>query len=115
MTRERLTFVIAAHNEELVLPQLHPRVCAVLDGLAGIDGHILYVDDGSTDTTWSLIASLAQADPRVSALKLSRNFGKEAALRRKVDQIEGQDGRTVAPLIQTRRGVGYMLREPKGE
>ena len=36
-------------------------------------------------------------------------------LRRKVDQIEGQDGRTVAPLIQTRRGVGYMLREPKGE
>ena len=36
-------------------------------------------------------------------------------LRRKVDQIEGQVGRTVAPLIQTRRGVGYMLREPKGE
>ncbi|WP_194785864.1 response regulator transcription factor [Actinomyces haliotis] len=36
-------------------------------------------------------------------------------LRRKVDQIEGRDGETVVPLIQTRRGVGYMLREPKGE
>ena len=35
-------------------------------------------------------------------------------LRRKVDQIEGRDGKPVAPLIQTRRGVGYMLREPKG-
>ena len=36
-------------------------------------------------------------------------------LRRKVDQIQGADGQPVTPLIQTRRGVGYMLREPKGE
>ncbi len=36
-------------------------------------------------------------------------------LRRKVDQVETADGEQVTPLIQTRRGVGYMLREPKGE
>lgn len=36
-------------------------------------------------------------------------------LRRKIDQIEGEDGHSVTPLIQTRRGVGYMLREPKAE
>ncbi|MCL3778116.1 MULTISPECIES: response regulator transcription factor [unclassified Actinomyces] len=36
-------------------------------------------------------------------------------LRRKVDQVETAAGEPVAPLIQTRRGVGYMLREPKGE
>ena len=36
-------------------------------------------------------------------------------LRRKVDQIQGADGQPVTPLIQTRRGVGYMLREPKAE
>ena len=36
-------------------------------------------------------------------------------LRRKIDQVEGQDGQIVTPLIQTRRGVGYMLREPKAE
>lgn len=35
-------------------------------------------------------------------------------LRRKIDQISGRDGNAVVPLIQTRRGVGYMLREPKG-
>ena len=34
-------------------------------------------------------------------------------LRRKVDQIQGADGQPVTPLIQTRRGVGYMLREPR--
>ena len=33
----------------------------------------------------------------------------------KVDQIDGRDGQPVTPLIQTRRGVGYMLREPKAE
>ena len=38
-----------------------------------------------------------------------------AILRRKVDQIQGADGQPVTPLIQTRRGVGYMLREPKAE
>ncbi|WP_128774236.1 response regulator transcription factor [Actinomyces oricola] len=36
-------------------------------------------------------------------------------LRRKIDQIKDQEGNAVAPLIQTRRGVGYMLREPKSE
>jgi two-component system OmpR family response regulator len=35
-------------------------------------------------------------------------------LRRKVDQIEHADGTKVAPLIQTKRGVGYMLRKPSG-
>lgn len=36
-------------------------------------------------------------------------------LRRKIDQIDDPQGEPVAPLIQTRRGVGYMLREPKAE
>ena len=117
MTRERLTFVIAAHNEELVLPQLHPRLCAVLDGLAGIDGRILYVDDGSSDATWALMASLAQADPRVSALKLSRNFGKEAALTAGLDHVregaamildaDGQDPPELVPHFVERWREGY--------
>lgn len=36
-------------------------------------------------------------------------------LRRKVDQIDDAEGKAVVPLIQTRRGVGYMLREPKAD
>jgi len=35
-------------------------------------------------------------------------------LRRKVDQVERPDGTRVDPLIQTKRGVGYMLRRPSG-
>ncbi len=89
MRNERLTLVIAAHNEALALPLLHPRLRAVLDGLEGIEGRIVYVDDGSTDATWQVMQALAGDDDSVGVLRLSRNFGKEAALTAGLDRVEG--------------------------
>ncbi|MGX9720759.1 glycosyltransferase family 2 protein [Stenotrophomonas acidaminiphila] len=86
--RDRLTIVIAACNEQDALPLLHPRIRAELERLPDIDGRVLYVDDGSTDATWALILQLAEADPQVSALRLSRNFGKEAALTAALDLVD---------------------------
>ncbi|WP_282276753.1 glycosyltransferase family 2 protein [Stenotrophomonas sp. PS02297] len=86
--RDRLTIVIAACNEQDALPLLHPRVRAELERLPDIDGRVLYVDDGSTDATWPLLQQLAEADPRVAALRLSRNFGKEAALTAGLDLVD---------------------------
>ncbi|WP_282260751.1 glycosyltransferase family 2 protein [Stenotrophomonas sp. PS02301] len=88
MNSPRLTVVVAAHNEALALPMLHPRLRAVLDTLEGIDGRVVYVDDGSTDTTWAVMQGLAEADPCVGALRLSRNFGKEAALTAGLDVVD---------------------------
>lgn len=88
MNAQRLTVVVAAHNEALALPMLHVRLCAVLDDLGGIDGRVLYVDDGSTDTSWEVMQGLADADPRVGVLRLSRNFGKEAALTAGLDFVD---------------------------
>ncbi|MGX9191372.1 glycosyltransferase family 2 protein [Stenotrophomonas sp. Ker107b] len=88
MNAQRLTVVVAAHNEALALPMLHVRLCAVLDDLGGIDGRVLYVDDGSTDTSWEVMQGLADTDPRVGVLRLSRNFGKEAALTAGLDFVE---------------------------
>src|SRR5690606_31388890 len=87
---DRLTVVVAAFNEAEALPLLHPRIAAVLDALAGegIDGRMLYVDDGSRDRTWESLQRLAAADPRVSLLRLSRNFGKEAALTAGLDLVD---------------------------
>ena len=86
---DRLTVVIAAFNEAQALPSLHPRIAAVLDGLAGdIDGRVLYVDDGSRDGTWDVLLGIANGDARVSLLRLSRNFGKEAALTAGLDRVE---------------------------
>lgn len=117
MNPDRLTLVIAAHNEELALPVLHPRLQAVLDALVGVQGHILYIDDGSSDHTWLTIQQLAQQDPRVSALRLSRNFGKEAALTAGLDQVregaamildaDGQDPPELIPQFVARWQQGY--------
>jgi glycosyltransferase involved in cell wall biosynthesis len=85
---ERLTVVIAAHNEAESLPLLHPRIASALQQLEAIDGHVLYVDDGSTDRTWEMLQRLAHQDDRVSLLRLSRNFGKEAALTAGLDLVE---------------------------
>ena len=88
MTRDLLTVVTAAFNEADSLPLLHPRIVRALQGLQGVDGRVLYVDDGSHDATWHVLQGIAVADPRVSLLRLSRNFGKEAALTAGLDLVD---------------------------
>jgi len=120
MDREPLTVLVAAYNEAEALPALHPRIAAVLDALArdaGIDGRILYVDDGSRDGTWAALQRLAQEDRRVGLLRLSRNFGKEAALTAGLDRIEagaalildadGQDPPELIPQFVAKWREGY--------
>src|SRR5690242_13924186 len=81
-----LTVVVPAYNEAAVLDAFHRRLAGVLDTLA-LDCAVLYVDDGSTDGTWSAIEALLAGDARVRGLKLSRNFGKEAALTAGLDHV----------------------------
>lgn len=85
--RQTLTIVVPAFNEAHALPVLQPRIAAVLDRL-GLDAGVLYVDDGSRDDTWKVIAELAAADSRVAGLRLSRNFGKELALTAGLDHAD---------------------------
>jgi len=115
--RDRLTVVIAACNEQDALPLLHQRLGAALECLPDIDGRVLYVDDGSTDATWALMQQLAAGDPRVAALRLSRNFGKEAALTAGLDLVDegaalildadGQDPPELVPQFVARWREGH--------
>lgn len=112
-----LTVVVAARNEAEALPALHPRIAAVLHRLDGVDGRVLYVDDGSTDATWEVMQELARQDPRVSLLRLSRNFGKELALTAALDQVDtgavlildadGQDPPELIPQFVSKWREGY--------
>ncbi|MET0717670.1 MAG: glycosyltransferase family 2 protein [Pseudoxanthomonas sp.] len=114
---DRLTVVVAARNEAQALPVLHPRIAAVLQRLDGVDGRVLYVDDGSTDATWEAMQRLARQDPRVSLLRLSRNFGKELALTAALDHVEagavlildadGQDPPELIPQFVSKWREGY--------
>ncbi len=87
-THERLTILVAAFNEREALPLLHPRIRAELERMPEIDGGVLYVDDGSSDGTWEVMQQLASTAPNVAALRLSRNFGKEAALTAGLDAVD---------------------------
>jgi len=80
-----LTLIAPVKDEEAAIAPFLARVAPILDGLfaeAGPEGawEILFVDDGSEDATLAAILQAHQADKRVHALSLSRNFGKEAAL-----------------------------------
>lgn len=86
-SRQTLTIVIAAFNEEASLPEMHRRLGVVLDGLDA-QASVLYVDDGSRDGTWQVLQTLAADDPRVQLLRLARNFGKELALTAGLDHVE---------------------------
>jgi glycosyltransferase involved in cell wall biosynthesis len=83
----KLTVVVPAYNESEGLRDFHARLAVVLDEL-DVDSGVLYVDDGSNDDTWAIMCSLRDADPRVSTLRLSRNFGKELALTAGLDHVD---------------------------
>lgn len=85
----RISVAIALHDEETVFPELHRRLAATLDALPGGPHEMVFVDDGSTDRTFELIADAAATDPRVVGLRLSRNFGHQAALTAALENATG--------------------------
>lgn len=128
-----LTLVIAVYNEADTLPLLQPRIARVLDGLRQdrVDSRMLYVDDGSTDASWQVLRDIASRDGRVSLLRLSRNFGKEAALTAGLDLVgegaalildaDGQDPPELIPAFVAKWREGFddvygtrTLREGEG-
>ena len=85
-TIDKITLLVAAYNEEASLPRLHVRLSEAIKN-CDAEFEMLYVDDGSTDTTWALLEKIAESDARVALIRLSRNFGKEAALTAGLDNV----------------------------
>lgn len=89
-----LSLIAPVKDEEAAIGPFLDRVRPILDGLFADAGpaawEILFVDDGSEDATLAAILQAHQADPRIRALSLSRNFGKEAALTAGLDHAVGQ-------------------------
>lgn len=82
---ETLYLVIPCYNEQEVLPETARRLDEKLGGMIAVgivskDSRVLFVDDGSRDTTWEIIARLHSENPRFSGLKLSHNQGHQNAL-----------------------------------
>ena len=80
-----LWIIIPCYNEEAVLPITAPlflkKLMALIDGKRiSADSRILFVNDGSRDTTWEIISSLAASDGHFLGISQSRNRGHQNAL-----------------------------------
>jgi polyisoprenyl-phosphate glycosyltransferase len=77
--RMLLSVVVPCANEEEMLPETNRRLVALL-GPMPLDFEVVYVDDGSTDSTPDLLRHLSAQDDRVRVVRLSRNFGHQVAI-----------------------------------
>ncbi len=84
-----VSIVVPAFNEEGNLPVIYRRLVAALAPL-DLKWELLFVNDGSRDASADVIASLAKADARVTALDLARNFGHQAAISAGLDHSRGR-------------------------
>ena len=74
-----ISVVIPVYNEKESLAVLHGEIADVARR-EHLDLEVVFVDDGSRDGSWPVIAELARQDGRVRGLRFRRNFGKAAAL-----------------------------------
>jgi polyisoprenyl-phosphate glycosyltransferase len=91
--RPVLSIIVPVKDEEEAVHAFVERVAGIVEALTdpvARSYEILFIDDGSTDATLAAILAAHNRNPRIRALSLSRNFGKEAALSAGIDHAQGQ-------------------------
>ena len=83
---KQLSVVAPMYNEEATAEVFYRRVCEALDA---IPFELVVVNDGSTDATGEILDRLAEGDPRVRVIHLSRNFGHQTAITAGLDHAAG--------------------------
>jgi polyisoprenyl-phosphate glycosyltransferase len=83
-----LTIVLPCFNEELVLEETHRRLVEVLNQINS-DYEIIYVNDGSSDKTLTILKDLRNSDRRVKVISLSRNYGHQIAITAGIENSSG--------------------------
>ncbi len=89
MPSPEYSFVIPVLDERATLPALYERLADVMAALDG-PSEVVLVDDGSTDGSYQLILELHARDPRIKAIRLSRNFGHQLAITAGLEQARGR-------------------------
>ncbi|HVU01252.1 MAG TPA: glycosyltransferase family 2 protein [Polyangiaceae bacterium] len=90
-SRPTLSLVIPIFNEEEVIPELDRRLGAALRTVQeSVDSwEVIFVDDGSKDRSFELLAELAAREPRFRVVSFARNFGHQMAITAGTDRAEG--------------------------
>jgi len=95
-----ISVIVPAMNEQDNVQPFYDATKAVTDSLYDFEWEIIFVDDGSTDSTVERILDLREKDPRVCVLQLSRNFGSYAAIKAGFDYMRGDACITISADLQ---------------
>jgi glycosyltransferase involved in cell wall biosynthesis len=115
---KRISLIFPVYNEEKVLPFLYERVRQLIDGL-DYDFEVILINDGSRDTSLSLMKQFHKADPRFKIIDFSRNFGHQVAITAGIDFATGdavilmdadlQDPPELVPQLLSKWNEGYHV------
>jgi len=86
----KVCIVIPVLNEELVVEEMHRRLRRVSESIA-CELEFVFVDDGSTDSTLDRLLTCQGQDPRLTVIKLSRNWGQQSAYNAGLDYAREAD------------------------
>ena len=92
MDKEKISVIVPCYNEEEAIPIFYRKIAMVTEDMSDYDFEIIFVNDGSYDSTLDVIHKLADEDTRVKYLDFSRNFGKEAAIYAGLSHATGDYG-----------------------
>lgn len=87
LTPVEISVIIPLLNEESSLEELYSKITEAINGYSY---EILFIDDGSTDSSWEVISTIFAKDDRVKAIRFRRNYGKSDALQSGFDIANGK-------------------------
>ena len=77
---DKISIIVPCYREEEALPHFWDSLKVTIEDIQDVDFEFLFVDDGSSDKTLSVVKGFSQEDSRVKYISFSRNFGKESAM-----------------------------------
>lgn len=86
---EKISIIVPCYNEEIALPFFFDELEKTISKMPQQGFEILLVDDGSKDSTFTIMKEKAAADNRVKYISFSKNFGKEAAIYAGLENASG--------------------------
>lgn len=87
--RPELSVVLPVYNEQAVIPELLKRLAPALDAL-DVTWEAIFVDDGSADRSYEMLAEACEQSSHYKLIKFSRNFGHQIAITAGIDHADGQ-------------------------
>lgn len=89
MPNKLVSIVISAYNEQDNVAELYKQLKAQLKTVKNVDYELIFVDDGSSDKTYTNCLKLQKKDNSVKIVQLKRNFGHEIAMTAGMDYAKG--------------------------